>query len=45
MLLLTLLVFMEKLFPKGERISTGIGIAFIALGLLVANGTISMQWS
>jgi predicted metal-binding membrane protein len=45
MLLLTLLVFMEKLFPKGERISTAIGITFIALGLLVANGAISMQWS
>jgi hypothetical protein len=29
----------------GERISTAIGVAFVAVGLLVANGIISMQWS
>jgi predicted metal-binding membrane protein len=45
MLLLTLLVFVEKLFPRGESISSAIGVAFVGLGLLVANGTISMQWS
>ena len=45
MLLLTLLVFLEKLFPQGERISAAIGVAFVGLGLLVANGTISMHWS
>ena len=41
MLLLTLLIFTEKLFPRGERISSAIGVAFIGLGLLVASGTIS----
>jgi predicted metal-binding membrane protein len=45
MLLLTLLVFVEKLFPRGESISSAIGVAFVGLGLLVASGTISMQWS
>ena len=33
MLLLTLLVFVEKLFPQGERISAAIGVAFVGLGL------------
>ena len=27
------------------RISAAIGVAFVGLGLLVANGTISMHWS
>ena len=45
MLLFTLLVFVEKVFPQGERISVAIGVAFVALGVLVASGTISIQWT
>ena len=30
MVLLTLAVFVEKVFPQGQRISTAIGVAFVA---------------
>jgi len=44
MLLLTLVVFAEKLFPYGGRAAAIIGAALIALGLLVAAGGVPMPW-
>jgi predicted metal-binding membrane protein len=40
MLVLTLVVFAEKVFPHGQRVSATIGVALIALGVVVA-GSIS----
>jgi predicted metal-binding membrane protein len=45
MLLLTLAVFVEKVLPQGQRISTSIGVAFFALGLAVASGAVPMPWT
>ncbi|MGH6804903.1 MAG: DUF2182 domain-containing protein [Methyloceanibacter sp.] len=44
MLLLTLAVFVEKVLPQGRRISTAIGVAFVALGLGVFSGAVPMPW-
>jgi predicted metal-binding membrane protein len=44
MLLLTLLVFAEKVLPLGQRLSAVIGLALIALGLGVASGSIDVTW-
>ncbi|MGH6901887.1 MAG: DUF2182 domain-containing protein [Geminicoccaceae bacterium] len=44
MLLLTLVVFIEKVLPQGRRASPMIGIALVVLGLLVASGAVSMPW-
>ena len=44
MLLLTLIVFAEKLFPQAAHTSTAIGLAFIALGLVIAGGVIEVPW-
>jgi predicted metal-binding membrane protein len=44
MLLLTLVVFVEKVLPQGGRAATVIGIGLLVLGLLVASGAISMPW-
>ena len=44
MLLLTLIVFAEKVLPLGERASRVVGAAFILLGLTVATGVIEMPW-
>jgi len=43
MLLLTLVVFAEKVLPHGRRTSAIVGAAFIALGLLVASGAVSLS--
>jgi predicted metal-binding membrane protein len=45
MLLLTLVVFVEKVLPQGQRISTAIGVAFVALGLAVVSGAVPMPWT
>jgi predicted metal-binding membrane protein len=42
MLLLTLVVFAEKVFPQGARTSAAVGVGFIALGLLVASGAVQL---
>jgi predicted metal-binding membrane protein len=42
MLLLTLVVFVEKVLPQGRRAATAIGVALIALGALVAGGGVSI---
>jgi predicted metal-binding membrane protein len=44
MLLLTLVVFVEKVLPYGRRASAVIGVALVVLGLVVASGTVSMPW-
>ncbi len=44
MLLLTLVVFVEKLFPRGRLAETATGFALIALGIVVASGAIAMPW-
>ena len=44
MLLLTLVVFVEKVLPQGEWSATAVGVAFAALGLLVATGIVPMPW-
>ena len=45
MLLLTLLVFIEKVLPQGRRAAPVIGVALIILGLMVASGALRMPWS
>jgi predicted metal-binding membrane protein len=42
MLLLTLVVFAEKVLPLGRRAAYGVGTAFLLLGVLVASGVITM---
>jgi predicted metal-binding membrane protein len=44
MLLLTLVVFAEKVWPLGAWGSRAIGAAFLALGALVAAGGLGMPW-
>jgi predicted metal-binding membrane protein len=44
MLLLTLVVFIEKALPQGRRAVPAIGIALIALGIVVAVGAFPMPW-
>ena len=45
MLLLTLVVFAEKVLPLGRRAPRVIGTAFLVLGVLVAAGATPMPWS
>ena len=42
MLLLTLVVFAEKVLPLGRCTTQGVGAAFLVLGVLVASGTVAM---
>jgi predicted metal-binding membrane protein len=42
MLLLTLVVFAEKVLPLGRRTAQGVGAALLVLGVLVASGTPAM---
>jgi predicted metal-binding membrane protein len=44
MLSLTVVVFAEKVFPYGRRISAAVGAALIALGLLIASGALQLPW-
>ena len=44
MLLLTLVVFAEKVLPSGRRVETATGVALIALGIVVASGAVTMPW-
>ena len=44
MLLLTLVVFAEKVLPQGRRMSSVVGAAFLVLGILVLSRTIGMPW-
>jgi len=44
MLSLTLVVFAEKVFPFGVRISAAVGLALIVLGSLIASGALQLSW-
>lgn len=45
MLLLTLLVFLEKVFPQIEWGPRAIGVGLIGLGVVVMAGTVAMPWA
>jgi predicted metal-binding membrane protein len=42
MLLLTLVVFAEKVLPVGRRTAYGVGVAFLVLGILVGSARVTM---
>lgn len=44
MLLITLVVFVEKVFPQGGRLGTATGAALVVLGIVVASGSAEMPW-
>jgi predicted metal-binding membrane protein len=44
MLLLTLIVFAEKVLPGGQRASQVVGIALVTLGIGVGSGVVAMPW-
>lgn len=44
MLLLTLVLFVEKLLPRGRRFEGALGIALVGLGIFVSLGAIEMPW-
>ena len=45
MILLTLVVFAEKVFPHERRVTVGIGAGFVVLGVIVAAGTMDLPWA
>ncbi|WP_244621818.1 DUF2182 domain-containing protein [Neomesorhizobium albiziae] len=44
MLLLTLVVFVEKMLPQGRRSGAVVGVMLISLGIWVASGAGAMPW-
>lgn len=44
MLMITLVVFVEKVFPQGRRLGTATGAALVVLGIVVASGSAEMPW-
>ena len=44
MLLLTLVIFAEKVLPGGQRTSQVVGIALVTLGIGVVGGVVDMPW-
>jgi predicted metal-binding membrane protein len=44
MVLLTLVVFAEKVIPHGQRAAVAVGVAFTVLGVLVASGAAGIPW-
>jgi predicted metal-binding membrane protein len=45
MLLLTLVVFAEKVLPAGPRIAQATGLAFLVLGAFIATGAVGLPWT
>ncbi len=45
MLLLTLIIFAEKVLPLGRRAPAVVGMAFLVLGVLVAAGATDLPWA
>jgi predicted metal-binding membrane protein len=45
MLLLTLVVFVEKLLPRGRRFEGALGVVLVALGIAVSVGAIDVPWT
>jgi predicted metal-binding membrane protein len=44
MLLLTLVMFTEKVLPIGQRAAQVFGVAFLVLGIVVASGAADLPW-
>ena len=44
MFLLTLVVFAEKVLPRGERTGLAVGAVLVVIGVLVAAGATTMPW-
>jgi predicted metal-binding membrane protein len=44
MLVLTLVVFAEKVLPFGRRAAQVVGVAFLILGIVVASGAAGLPW-
>jgi predicted metal-binding membrane protein len=44
MLLLTLIIFVEKVLPQGPRAGAAFGVALVLLGIVVAIGALPMPW-
>ncbi len=44
MLLLSLVIFAEKVLPGGQRASTAVGVALLVLGALVASEIVNFPW-
>lgn len=44
MILLSLIVFIEKVFSFGQRLANGVGIAMAGLGILIGSGVVAMPW-
>jgi len=44
MILLTLLVFAEKVFPIGPRVAAAAGVVLVLLGVAVAARIVPMSW-
>ena len=44
MLLLTVVVFAEKVLPYGQRTAVVVGLGFVTLGVLVATGVARLPW-
>ena len=45
MLLMTLVVFAEKVLPVGRGTCQVVGVAFLVLGVVVASGAAAMPWT
>jgi predicted metal-binding membrane protein len=45
MLLMTLVIFAEKVLPLGPRASQVVGVAFLVLGIAVAAGATALPWT
>jgi predicted metal-binding membrane protein len=44
MLVLTLVVFAEKVLPFGRRASQVVGVVFLILGVVVTSGVADLPW-
>jgi predicted metal-binding membrane protein len=44
MLLLTLVVFAEKVLPGGQRLSQVVGVVLLLLGIVVTAGVVTFPW-
>jgi predicted metal-binding membrane protein len=45
MLLLTFVVFAEKVLPVGPRVAQATGLALLVLGVIIAVGTVDLPWT
>ena len=45
LLLLTIIIFAEKVLPLGRRASYAVGVAFLIFGVVVAAGAADLPWA